>query len=95
MTQSQLTEREQRYLNDLRQLPGTIRSRVVGWALELVPSVGLFSYGFVNDSKSFLLWGFVTLLYFAIWRMYSQFRGFRMIQGVYQKQLAAAESKDA
>jgi hypothetical protein len=89
MTQSQLTEREQQYLNDISQLPTSIRSRVVGWVVELVPSIGLFVYGYVNESKLFLVAGFLSLLYFSIWRMYSQFRGFKLIQSIYQKRLSS------
>jgi hypothetical protein len=95
MTRPQLTEREQRYLQDLRRLPASIRSRVVGWAIELLPSIGLFSYGLVKESKLFLVAGFLSLLYFSVWRMYSQLSGFRMIQSRYQKQLSSAESKSA
>ena len=95
MTQSQLTEREQRYLNDLGRLPASIRSRVVSWVVELVPSIGLFVYGLTSESKLFLVAGFLSLLYFSIWRMYSQFRGFKLIQSIYQKQLLASEQKSA
>ena len=82
-----LTAAEQRYLQDLQELPKTVRSRLIGWALELVPSIGFFCYGLYSDRRVFLVLGFISLLYFALWRMYAQFRGFRMISNIYAKRL--------
>lgn len=84
----ELTLQEKRYLDDLQNLPTSVRSRLIGWALELGSSIGLFVYGLVADRRLFLVFGFISLLYFAIFRMYSQFRGFRMIHSIYKKQLS-------
>ena len=91
MTDLQLTESEKRYLEDLRNLPTSMRLRILAWIAELAPSIGLFVYGLANDRRLFLILGFLSLLYFAVWRMYSQFRGARMIHSIYVKQLSAAE----
>ncbi len=79
MSEDELTEAERRYLDDLEKLPTTVKSRVVWWLLELVPSIGFFCYGLYADSRFFIVLGFLTLLYFAVWRMIGQFRGFRMM----------------
>lgn len=89
-----LSDAERRYLETLRQLPTSLRSRLLGWACELVPSVGLFAWGLVNDSRFFLVLGFGSLLYFALWRMSQQLRGSRMIRSIYEKRLAEPESPD-
>jgi hypothetical protein len=94
MSSLEFTEAEKRYLQDLGKLPSSIRSRVVGWGLELVPSIGLFVFGLVSESRFFLILGFLSLLYFSVWRMYSQFRGFRLIQSIYEKQLSKHDSGD-
>ena len=78
----ELTEAELRYLDDLRNLPATIRSRIIGWMIEVVPSTGIFAYGMYADNRLFLIFGFVSLLIFALFRMYSQFRGFKMISRI-------------
>jgi len=88
MVDSPLTDAERRYLDDLRKLPSSIPSRILGWTIELVPSIGLFTFGLLSDRRLFLILGFVSLLYFAVWRMYAQLRGFRLIQGIYEKRLA-------
>ena len=85
MSDDELTSAEKRYLDDLEKLPKSVRSRIVGWAFELVPSIGLFSYGLYSNRRLFIVLGFVSLLYFAIWRMYSQFRGFRMMMKIHEK----------
>ena len=84
----ELTKAEERYLDDLKKLPKAFRSRIIGWALELVPSIGLFAYGMYSEKRLFVLLGFLSLLYFAVWRMYSQFRGFRMISRIYEARFA-------
>ena len=91
----ELTVQENRYLDDLRNLPISVRSRLIGWALELSSSIGFFVYGLITDRRLFLVLGFVSLLYFAVWRMYSQFRGFRLLHGIYKKQLSAVKGSDA
>ena len=88
MDDSKLTEAEKRYLNDLQRLPATKRSRLIGWALELIPSVGLFVYGVVSEKTWWMVLGFLSLLYFAVFRMYSQYRGFRLIHAIYEKRLS-------
>jgi hypothetical protein len=95
MNEPTLTEREKRYLEDLRSIPTSVRSRLLGWALELVPSIAFFVYGLIADRRLFLVLGFLNLLYFAVWRMYSQFRGFRLIHSIYNKQLSAVRRTDA
>ena len=92
MADDQLSDAEKRYLEDLVKIPTTVRSRLLGWALELVPSIGLFSYGLYADRRVFLILGFLSLLYFSAWRMYSQFRGFRMMSKIHGK--AATETND-
>ena len=84
----ELTKAEERYLEDLKKLPKSVRSRLVGWALELVPSIGLFAYGMYSEKRLFVLLGFLSLLYFAVWRMYSQFRAFRTMSRIYEARLA-------
>jgi hypothetical protein len=95
MTALQLTESEKRYLEDLQRLPVSIRSRLFQWALELIPSIGLFVFGLIQSSQLFVILGFLSLLYFSVWRMYGQFRGFKLMHSIYQKQLSAAEGKNA
>ena len=85
MADDELSNAEKRYLEDLEKIPTTVRSRVLGWALELIPSIGLFCYGLYSDRRLFVVLGFVSLLYFSVWRMYSQFRGFRMIMKIHEK----------
>lgn len=89
MNEQELTPREHRYLEDLRRLPTSIRSRVLGWALELVSSIALFGYGLYADNRLFMVLGFLNLLYFAVWRMVGQFWGFRLMRNIYQKRLSA------
>jgi hypothetical protein len=95
LNELELTSSEKRYLADLGNLPTSVRSRVLGWACELVPSIGLFVFGLVADRRFFVVLGFLSLLYFAVWRMYAQFRGFRMLHSIYKKQLSSADSGDA
>jgi hypothetical protein len=95
MSQSPLSDPERQYLETLSKLPLSARSRLLGWALELIPSIGFFVYGLVKDSRFFLILGFVSLLYFAVWRMYQQLRGARMIHSIYVKRLAQPDSRDA
>ena len=95
MNEAELTAREKRYLEDLRSIPTSVRSRLLGWALELVSSIGLFVYGLIADRRLFLVLGFLSLLYFAVWRMYSQFVGFRLIHSIHKKQLSTVRESDA
>ena len=92
MDDDDLTDAERRYLNDLKKLPTTVKSRLLSWALELVPSIGLFSYGLYSDRRLFIVLGFLSLLYFSVWRMYSQFRGFRMMMKFHKE--GEVESND-
>jgi hypothetical protein len=94
MNERELTTQEQRYLDDLQRLPTSVRSRLWGWALEICLSTGLFAFGLIADRRLFVILGFISLLYFAVWRMYAQFRGFRFIHSIYMKQLAAARPTD-
>jgi hypothetical protein len=95
MSQPPLSDSERQYLETLSKLPFSLRSRLLGWAFELIPSIGFFAYGLFKDSRFFLVLGFISLLYFAVWRMYQQLRGSRMIHGIYQKRLAEPGSPDA
>jgi hypothetical protein len=95
LNEPELTAGERRYLEDLRKMPTSMRSRLLGWACELIPSIGLFIYGLVADRRFFVVLGFLSLLYFAVWRMYGQLRGFRMLHSIYEKQLSRAEQRDA
>lgn len=94
MSETPLSDAERRYLETLRKLPTSLGSRLFAWALELVPSIAIFAYGLLKDSRFFLVLGFVSLLYFAIWRMYQQLRGCRMIRSIYEKRLAQPDSPD-
>lgn len=94
MNETELSPAERRYLDDLRQLPTSVRSRFLGWGCELVPSIGLFVYGLVADRRFFVVLGFLSLLYFAVWRMYGQLRGIRMLQSIYKKQLSRPGQRD-
>jgi hypothetical protein len=94
LNEPELTTSEKRYLADLRNLPTSVRSRLLGWACELVPSIGLFVYGFFADRRFFVVLGFHSLLDFAVCRMYAQLRGFRMLHSIYEKQLSRAEQSD-
>lgn len=94
MTDENLTRAEKRYLNDLNAVPKTMRSRLLMWAFEVTPGSCMFGYGLFADSKLFLVMGFLSILYFALWRMYSQFRGFKMIHGIYSKRLKAGSDSD-
>ena len=93
MVDDKLTSAEERYLEDLKNIPKTIRSRLIGWSIELVPSTGLFAYGIYSDKRLFVILGFLSLLYFAVWRMYSQFRGFRMLSRIYETRLAETNDR--
>lgn len=95
MSQPPLSDTERQYLETLRKLPTSLRSRLLVWALEIVPSIGMFVYGLIKDSRLFLILGFVSLLYFAIWRMYQQLRGSRMIHSIYESRLADPGAPDA
>ncbi|MBX3425580.1 MAG: hypothetical protein KF688_07875 [Pirellulales bacterium] len=96
MNEPELTTGERRFLDDLRKLPTSVRSRLVGWGCELVlPSIALFVYGLIADRRLFVVLGFLSLLYFTVWRMYGQLRGFRMLHSIYQKQLSRAEQINA
>lgn len=95
MKESKFTEAEKRYLQDLQKLPVSIRSRILGWGLEVIPSIGLFTYGLMSERRLFVILGFLSLLYFSIWRMYGQFRGFRLLHSIYQKQLSKHDSGDS
>ncbi len=88
MSEIELSKTEERYLEDLKNLPKSVSSRLVAWALELVPSIGLFAYGMYAEKRLFVLFGFFSLLFFSVWRMYSQLRGFRMISRIYEARLA-------
>ena len=89
MSEDDLTRAERKYLDDLQELPKSVRSRIIGWALEVVPSTGFFVYGLYSDRRLFVIFGFLSLLYFSVWRMYSQFRGFRMLSSIHAKLLTA------
>lgn len=93
MNDLDLTDVERRQLEDLRRLPTMIRSRVVGWSLELAVSVGPFAYGLLTGRRLFLVIGFLNLLYFALWRMYGQLRGRRLIQSIYEKRLSDRDQR--
>ncbi|MBX3425571.1 MAG: hypothetical protein KF688_07830 [Pirellulales bacterium] len=95
MNEPELTPGERRFLEDLRRLPTSVRSRLVGWGCELVPSIALFVYGLIADRRLFVVLGFLSLLYFTVWRMYGQLRGFRMLHSIYEKQLSTIEIRDA
>lgn len=95
MSQASLSDAEREYLETLRKLPTSLPSRLLAGALELVPSIGFFAYGLLKDRRVFLILGFVSLLYFAIWRMYQQLRASRMIHSIYEKRLAQPNSSDA
>ena len=95
MANPSLSDAEQKYLETLRKLPTSLRSRLLGWALELLPSIALFVWGLISDSRVFLVLGFVSLLYFTVWRMYQQFRGSRMIHSIYEKRLSQPSLPDA
>jgi len=95
MKESKFTEAEKRYLQDLQKLPVSIRSRILGWGLEVIPSIGLFTYGLMSERRLFVILGFLSLLYFSIWQMYGQFRGFRLLHSIYQKQLSKHDSGDS
>ncbi len=86
-----LTRAEERYLEDLKGLQKSVRSRILGWVFELVPSIGLFAFGLHSEKRLFMLLGFLSLLFFAIWRMYGQYRGFRMMSRIYEARLSDPE----
>lgn len=95
MKKESLTEEEKKYLNNLQAIPKSVRSRLLLWAIEVVPGSCMFGYGLYADSNGFLIMGFLSILYFALWRMYSQFRGLRMIHSIYNKRLKAGSDPDA
>ncbi len=94
MHEPPLTESEARYLRDLRRLPTSTRSRVIGWTLELVPGIALFSYGLMTDSRTLMVLGFLSQLYFSLWRMYAQLRGFRLLRGIADKAMPSPEGPE-
>ena len=81
-----LTKAERRYLIDLNRLPKSYRTRVIGWLLELAPGIGLFAYGLVENNQTFLILGFLSQLYFSLWRMVAQYRGARLLASIRQKE---------
>lgn len=85
---------EERYIRDLEKLPSSIRSRVLGWCLELIPSIGFFVYGLMSELRFYVVLGFLSLMYFSAWRMYGQLRGFRLLQSIYEKQLSSDHHSD-
>ena len=84
--QGQLTAAEQRYVRDLNRLTTSFGPRVLGWVLELAPGVGLFAYGLLSDDLLFLIFGFLSQLYFSLWRMFAQYRGARLLVSIRRKQ---------
>lgn len=95
MQNSPLTDSEMRYSKELERLPSSVRSRMLGWVLELAPGIALFAYGMATNSRVFILFGFLSQLYFTIWRMYAQFRGFRMQRSIALKWLSAINVRPA
>jgi hypothetical protein len=79
----------------LENLPTSLRSRLLGWFMELLPSIALFAWGLFRDSRHFLVLGFTSLLYFSIWRMYQQLRGVRLLHRIYMKQLSQSVSGES
>lgn len=94
MTSPNLSDAEKKYLETLRDLPTTVSSRLIGWAMELLPSIALFGWGLFKSSTFFLVAGFLSLLYFSVWHMYQQLRGIRLIRSIYRKQLAQIAPQD-
>jgi hypothetical protein len=90
---TELTQAEQRYLADLGRLPRSHGRRLVGWLLELAPGLGLFAYGLVEDDRTFLILGFLSQLYFAVWRMVAQYRGARMLMSIRRKEALNREAR--
>lgn len=90
---TELTQAEHRYLADLSRLPRSHRTRLVGWLLELAPGIGLFAYGLAEDDRTFLILGFLSQLYFAVWRMVAQYRGARMLMSIRHKEALNRETR--
>lgn len=82
----QLTPAELRYLADLGRLPKSHRRRLLGWLLELAPGVVLFAYGLAENDRTLLILGFLSQLYFSVWRMVAQYRGARMLMSIRHKE---------
>ena len=95
MSDDQLTDAEKRYLDDVRKLPTSLTSRLLVWSMELVPSIGLFVFGLYADRRLFVVLGFLSLLYFSVWRMYGQLRGTRLVKGIYDKMAASQAADDS
>lgn len=92
MADDTLNEAEERYLRQLQARPASVRSRLVAWALELTPSIGLFAYGLASDQRLFLILGFLSLLYFSLWRMYGQLRGARMLKRIVESSTGSVDA---
>lgn len=90
---AQLTRAEQRYLADLGRLPKSHRMRLVGWLLEVAPGLGLFAYGLAENDRTLLILGFLSQLYFSVWRMVAQYRGARMLLSIRHKEALSREER--
>ena len=90
-----LTDQEQRYLEQISEGPVSLRSRLLPWALEIVPGAAFFTYGVLTGRLFWEVFGFLSVVYFAVWRMYSQLRGRRLLLGIHDKMLNAQGGDDA
>jgi len=94
MASGELSKAEARYLGQLLARPPTVRSRLIGWAFELIPSIGLFAYGLHAARTAFVVLGFLSLLYFSVWRMYSQLHGARMLRRIIESGAGSIGAQD-
>ena len=92
---TELTEQERRFLDEIAGGSGSLRSRIIPWALEIVPGAAFFTYGVVADRLFWEVFGFLSVVYFSVWRMYGQYRGRRMLQSIHKKTLATQDEADA
>lgn len=90
-----LTPKERHYLDQLLSDSGSLRTRLIVWGLEIVPGAAFFAYGVATDRLLWEVLGFLSVVYFQVWRMYGQLRGRRMLQSIYRKTIEAEKNTDA
>lgn len=88
-----LTEQEQRFLEQIAAVPVSLKSRIIPWALEILPGTAFFLYGLLADRLVWEVFGFFSVVYFAAWRMFRQLKGHRLLQSIHAKALVV--TKDA
>ena len=85
MTDQKFTPEEVRIIKLYAGMPRGFGRRIHSWIAEIVPAIGLFGYGMYSEKRVFVLVGFGGLLFFALLRMWRQFKYAHLIQSIFSK----------